>query len=133
MGRPSIRTPEMVARYLEAVADGTPGYEVSKLEGMPAWGTWCDWIEKDEELAGKYERARARGMAAEEAEFLREARRQPQDSVDAAKQRTHVQALQWHLSKRLPREFGDKQQVEHSGGVTLQVVTGVPDVTGNAE
>jgi hypothetical protein len=37
------------------------------------------------------------------------------------------------LSKRLPKDFGDKAQVEHSGGVSLNVVTGVPDVTGNDE
>lgn len=134
MGRGIKRTPEVVARYLEAVAEGTPGYEVSKRDDMPAWGTWREWMAQDDELAAKYAHARDVALDAEEAELLAEARRRPADSVDAQGQRVLVDTLKWHLSKRRPRDFGDRQQVEHSGGVTLQVVTGVPDasVTGNA-
>ena len=132
MGRGIERTPEVVAAFLEAVESGTPGYAVSKRDDMPAWGTWCDWMESDPELAGKYARARNRGVESEEVELLEVARSKPADSVEAAAQRTLVDALKWHLSKRLPREFGDRQQVEHSGGVRLDVVTGVPEPTPDA-
>ena len=33
------------------------------------------------------------------------------------------------LAKWAPHTYGDKAQVEHSGGITLQVVTGVPGVS----
>lgn len=39
------------------------------------------------------------------------------DSVDAQAQRVLVDTLKWRLSKRLPKDFGDRQHVEHSGNV----------------
>lgn len=130
MGRPTIRTPEAVERVLERIEDGEVGAEVCDgKNGLPSWATFKRWMAEDEALRAEYERARETGVERNEAEFLREARRRPVDSVDAQGQRTLVDALKWRLSKRLPRDFGDRQQVEHSGGVTLQVVTGVPDAS----
>ena len=84
-------------------------------------------MRSDEELKAAYACAREDGVEQNESELLREARRKPSDSVDAAGQRTLVDTLKWRLSKRLPHDFGDRQQVEHSGGVRLDVVTGVPE------
>jgi hypothetical protein len=134
MGRPTIRTPEMVERVLERVANGELGCDVCNgKDGMPSWATFRRWREEDEELRAAYARAHEAGVEHDEANAHREALRRPEDSVDAAAQRTRIDWWKWRLSKRLPKDFGDKAQVEHSGGVTLQVVTGVPDVTGNAE
>lgn len=138
MGRPSIRTPEMIARILERVANGELGCDVCNgKNGMPSWSAFKEWRLADEQLAAAYARAHETGVEHDEAVAYREAMRKPVDSVDAQSQRTRLDFLKFRLSKRLPRDFGDRQQVEHSGGVTLQVVTGVPDVTptvtGNAE
>lgn len=36
--------------------------------------------------------------------------------------RLQVDARKWYLSKLAPKKYGDKVDVEHSGGVTVQVV-----------
>lgn len=130
----TIRTPEMVATILERIGLGEVGADVCNgKDGMPSWPTFKRWMRNDEELRAAYADAREDGVEHNEAEFLREARRKPVDSVDATAQRTLVDSLKWRLSKRLPKEFGDRQQVEHSGGVSLNVVTGVPEPQADAD
>jgi hypothetical protein len=127
MGRPSIRTPAMVERVLEQIELGEVGADVCNAkDGMPSWAAFKVWMQDDPELQAAYTRAWTIGVERNEAELLREARRKPVDSVDAQAQRTLVDTLKWRLSKRLPKDYGDRQQVEHSGGVSLNVVSGVP-------
>ena len=47
------------------------------------------------------------------------------DMVDRS--RLQVDARKWLLSKLAPKKYGDKVGVQHEGGVTLNVVTGVPE------
>ena len=116
----TIRTPEMVATILERIGLGEVGADVCNgKDGMPSWPTFKRWMRNDEELRTAYACAREDGVEQNESELLREARRKPVDSVDAAGQRTLVDTLKWRLSKRLPKDFGDRQQVEHSGSLSL--------------
>ncbi len=126
MGRPSIRTPQMIEAILDRIANGELGPDICKDEGMPSWATVRRWREEDEEFRAAYARAHEAGVEHDEADAHREAMRRPEDSVDAQAQRTRLDWLKWRLSKRLPKDFGDRQQVEHSGGVSLNVVSGVP-------
>ena len=43
------------------------------------------------------------------------------DAHEVQARRLLVDALKWRASKLLPRVYGEKQAVEHSGGVTLTV------------
>ena len=119
MGRPTTYSPELVEKLLEHLEDGLCVSDVAKIEGMPKVRTVYQWMEAHPEFAQAYARAVEAGIRGNESELLAEARRRPVDSVDAQGQRTLVDALKWRLSKRLPRDFGDRQQVEHSGKVEL--------------
>ncbi len=124
----------MVERVLERVANGELGCDVCNgKDGMPSWAAFKEWRMADPELAAAYARAHETGVEHDEAVAQREAMRKPEDSVDAAAQRTRLDWLKWRLSKRLPKDFGDKAQVEHSGGVSLNVVTGVPAADDNGD
>lgn len=127
MGRPSTYTPELAEAVLAHLEDGLCVSEIAAIEGMPKVSTVGQWRAKHPEFAAAYARAHDAGILENEAELMREARRKPVDAVDAAGQRILVDTLKWRLSKRLPKDFGDRQQVEHSGGVRLDVVTGVPE------
>src|SRR5690606_33337300 len=48
------------------------------------------------------------------------------DHENIQRSRLRVDARKWILAKRHPEKFGDRAQVEHSGGLNVQVVTGVP-------
>lgn len=113
----TIRTPELIAEIIRRVADGEVAQDAVK--GLCGWSTFREWVDADPELAALYARARNYGVEQNEAELMREARRKPADSVEATAQRTLVDTLKWRLSKRLPKDFGDRQQVEHSGKIGL--------------
>ena len=42
-------------------------------------------------------------------------------------QRLKIDSRKWLVSKLLPKEYGDRIDMNHSGGISVQVVTGVPD------
>jgi hypothetical protein len=111
------KTPELCEAVLERVEAGEVLAKVCEDHSMPSWSAFKEWMQQDESLAAAYARACECGVALNEDELLREARRKPADSVDATGQRTLVDTLKWRLSKRLPRDFGDRQQVEHSGTI----------------
>ena len=77
------------------------------------------WIAGDAAWMAKYERARklqAQAMADEAVQVARDSTNQT-----AAGDRLLVDTLRWAASKAAPREFGDKQVVEHSGGQKLEI------------
>jgi hypothetical protein len=60
-GRQTVRKESTVDFILEQVADGTPLMRVLRGEGMPSQTTWYDWCAADEDLAGRFTRARRLG------------------------------------------------------------------------
>lgn len=51
---------------------------------------------------------------------------EPTDQVQAAWRRTQIETRLKLLSKWSPKKYGDRTAVDHQGGVSLTVVTGVP-------
>ena len=49
------------------------------------------------------------------------------DSAAVQHQRLRVDSRKWLLSKLAPKKYGDKVGVEHSGGMSLVVSTGIQD------
>lgn len=49
------------------------------------------------------------------------------DSGAVQKQRLQVDTRKWLLSKLLPKKYGEKVDLNHQGGFSLTVITGVPD------
>ena len=77
------------------------------------------WIASDAAWMARYDRARklqAQAMADEAVQVARDSTNQT-----AAGDRLLVDTLRWAASKAAPREFGDKQVVEHSGGQRLEI------------
>jgi hypothetical protein len=122
MGRPTTYTPDLVAAVLDYLEDGLCVSEIAAIDGMPKVRTIYQWQDVHPEFAQEYARAHDAGVRNNEAELLRVARRKPADAVEATAQRTLVDTLKWRLSKRLPRDFGDRQAVDLNGKVTLDSV-----------
>ena len=143
-GRPTIRTPLIVDTILERVTAGEPLAQVLRSEGMPGVSTFYAWLEKDEELSGRFARAREFGADAIAAEALRIAdtpvdgvrRKETEDGVEVTTEdmlghrRLQVETRLKLLAKWDPKRYGDKVQVDGpgaGGSHLIQVVTGVPD------
>ncbi len=129
------RTPETKAMQQAAVLTGIhEGASMRKAciaAGVPA-ATFVSWVEKDPVLAEQYACAREvmlDKMADDLLEISDEAVPSTAngglDSAAVAKQRLQVDTRKWLLSKLAPKKYGERQTLEHEGGVSLTVVTGV--------
>lgn len=125
IGRPPEPVPEEQA---EAVVDWL-------LNGGSLM-SWCrktgtglrtvyDWTEKDDSFAARFARARRMGAWArfeKAGDIVAEA-----DPTNWQVKKLQAEHEYKAAANFAPGEFGTKQHLEHSGGVSISVVTGVPE------
>lgn len=128
-GRPSKYTPEIATSIIEQLSDGIPLREICRQDGMPAWRTIYDWLDKDEELSARVARARLLGYDAIAEQCVDIADDSTQDYVETEKGKAynseHVQRSKLRVETRLKllacwasSKYGNKQHLEHSGSIT---------------
>lgn len=126
MGRPTSYTPEIAEAICLRIADGESLRHIAKDEGMPSAITVHRWVIEDREgFAAQYERARfcmVYAMADEMLEIasgtLLVATGAPGTGEASAKvqaKKLEVETRKWLLSKLMPKDFGDRLALEHSG------------------
>ena len=101
---------------------------------MPAASSVIEWVQRDESgFAERYAQARAIGyqLLADELVHIADTPMIGTKSVSKATgleitegdmiehRRLQVDTRKWMLAKMLPKIYGDKQQIEHSGGVDV--------------
>ncbi len=134
-GKTRLYTPEIAETILERLADGEGLIAICKDEGMPSDGAVRYWVEADTHgFSARYASARARGierLADEILEISDDGRndtyrddegnvRTDYDVVNRSKLR--VDSRKWLLSKLLPKQFGERLDLNHSGEVGIKDV-----------
>lgn len=120
-------SPELWEELLGHIAAGESLRQVCKREGMPHQGSVMRWLAKDESLQPAYAAAMAMRAEFYAEEIVDIADEDCEDAVAAARNRLRVDARKWVACKLVPKKYGEKVDMNHGGGVTLNVVTGVPD------
>lgn len=127
---------------VEHLIGGGSLLEFCEREGMPNRGTIYEWRDSDPDFGQQFARARAAGADA----LVDLAQRVADDGTNDYVEREtkkgtfvmldaeHVQRSKLRVDVLLkraacfaPATYGTKAQVEHGGGLSLTVVTGVPD------
>jgi hypothetical protein len=126
MGRPSTYTATVAALICERLEGGESLREICADIGV-SHATVLTWARDNEEFANQYARARAIGEDVDFDRLTDDAAEEPrltvQGSVDpgwVAWKRLQIDTRKWALGKKQPKKYGDKQQVEHSGSLTLE-------------
>lgn len=135
MGRPTIYSKELAETICARISDGESLRRICRDEGMPALATIFRWLPLYKEFKEQYEissRERLQGMAEELLDIADDGtndwmERQDKENPGYAYNGEHVQrsrlrvdARKWLLSKHLPKVYGDKAQVEHTGEIGLR-------------
>ena len=112
MGRPTVKTPELITEICERVAQGRSVASVARDEDMPCHMTIWRWMNSDEAFCERYARAvQARAMAhADRIDDLAEQAVRGEIPADVA--RVAIDAKKWTASRLLPKLYGDRTQVE---------------------
>lgn len=118
----------------DALAAGKSLRAVCRMDGMPSPVTVLDWVKMDPEGFGEqYARAREIGYLLLADELLAisddgagdswtddEGNERTNNDV-IARSRLRVDTRKWLLSKMLPKVYGEKIDVAHSGGVSVKM------------
>ena len=126
-GRPPEPVPaDQADSLVKWVSEGKPLREWCRQPGNAAWRTVYDWMDKDKTFDARIARAREDGYDVIADECMRLSDTKPADQVEVGWRRLQVDTRLKLLAKWNPRKYGDRVGVDHAGGVTLNVTTGVP-------
>lgn len=135
-GRQSTYTDEVADRICELITDGYTLRQISeKFPELPYKRTVLGWLREDKHpnFCEKYARARelrAEAMADEIEEISDNGRNDWYERDGATlpdhehinRSRLRVDTRKWLMSKMLPKKYGDKIDVQHSGTVVLEAL-----------
>jgi hypothetical protein len=85
---------------------------------MPNRDTVYAWVRDNTEFSDMY--ARARDAQADH--YVDEIMSIADSAEDPQKARVQIDARKWVASKLRPRIYGDKQEIEHSGAMKIELV-----------
>lgn len=125
-------TQELADSILAGLAEGKSLRAVCREPNMPSPSTVLEWAEKHPEFGEQYTRTRARSylllaeeiidISDEETTTVRHGDDEVTVAFDAtavARNRLRVDTRKWMLSKMLPKVYGDKLDLNHSGRVAI--------------
>lgn len=125
IGRPTLRTPEVIDRILDGLTAGTPLEHICRADDMPATRTVRDWMDADPALSAAILRARELGADAIAVESLEIIDTTPDriatetgdraDSAHVAWLKNRAEHRLKLLAKWFPQRYGDKIDVAHTG------------------
>jgi hypothetical protein len=131
MGRPSLKTPELLEEIYARLETGEPLVWICRDEHMPSTRTVGNWENDDPDVSAGIARAREIGGDAIAAEALAIADETTGDTIKhedgretlngefVARSRLRVETRLKLLAKWHPKRYGDAVNVNHSGGVSF--------------
>lgn len=144
-GRPTDFTQTLSDQICAQIADGQSLRTICRAEGMPDKSTVFRWLRIHTSFRDQYTRAREAAADAFVEEMLDIADEGSNDWMELNdgenvsyrvngeainRSRLRVDTRKWIASRLQPKKYGERQQVEHSGSLTLtQLIsqaTGVP-------
>ena len=136
--RPSTYTAELGAEICRRIEQGVSLRKLCADVDMPHRHTVAYWTRGErgasKEFVYRYARAREsgyRGMA-EDILAIADGSASLESGHEVQAARLRVDSRKWLLSKMLPSEFGDRLDLNQSGDVTLNVITGISASPGSS-
>ena len=135
-GRPSLYTIELTNEICARMASGRSLNTIVKDDDMPGMTTVFEWLGKYPQFAENYARAveRRTDLLAEQileiSDTPVEGIRTEETADGTTKiiredmlghRRLQVDARKWLAAKMAPKKYGDKLDLDHSGGLTVNV------------
>ena len=105
---------EMFNKIIESICNGVPVRQILKSDGMPSFCALLDWMQKDEELAKQYARAKQESadFDADNVNYIAELCLR--DKVTPAAARVAIDAYKWSAGKKKPKKYGDMIKIDYN-------------------
>ena len=105
---------EMFNKIIESICNGVPVRQILKNDGMPTFSALLEWMQKDEELAKQYARAKQESadFDADNVNYIAELCLR--DKVTPAAARVAIDAYKWSAGKKKPKKYGDMIKIDYN-------------------
>ena len=105
---------EMFNKIIESICNGVSVRQILKNDGMPTFYALLDWMQKDEELAKQYARAKQESadFDADNVNYIAELCLR--DKVTPAAARVAIDAYTWSAGKKKPKKYGDMIKIDYN-------------------
>lgn len=134
MGRPTKYTKALGELICIRLSEGESLRSICKDDNVPCKQTVLRWLSQDEEFRAQYVRAKelsAEAIAEEMFDIADEGSNDWMERLNGEgeaigwqlngehvqRSRLRIDTRKWYLSKIMPKKWGDKQQLEHSGHI----------------
>ena len=118
----------IMTQILARISQGEALVTILRDDGMPVYQTVMNWLDNDPDLVDKYARAREASADADADRVKDVADRTLSGEYDPQAARVAIDALKWSAGKRKPKVYGDKLDVNHGGGITVNIPHGDADL-----
>lgn len=122
-GRPTIYSKELIERICEQVSNGKSLRAVCRAKDMPSMSTVMAWLSENDEFSEQYRKAIEQREDFHFEEMMEIADKVLPESAEVAKAKLQIDTRKWVLSRMNPKKYGDKQQMEHSGDVAVNMIS----------
>jgi len=114
-GRPTVRTKALELELIDRLIAGETLMAISRDEHMPDRKSWYNWMDQDEDLFLRIQRAKDKGCdaIAENARVV--ARGMGESSGDTLRDKLIIETDLKLLAKWMPKKYGDRRMVENTG------------------
>lgn len=134
-GRPSIYTDALAADICALYADGKSIREIAKIKGIDKT-TIIEWAFTRPEFSVQYTRAQEIRAENDADEIIEISDEKPThevpdpdggvsiriDPAGIQRNKLRVDTRKWIMARRLPKKYGDRQEVQHSGEIKQVLV-----------
>lgn len=111
IGRPSSYTPDVAEEICARLIEGESLRKICTDSRMPGLRTIFQWLEKNDEFAQQYARARE----VQQHVMADDTRDIVDTEEDPAKARVRFDQRRWQAGKLLPKVYGERNTTEHTG------------------
>jgi len=124
-GRPSKYNPALAVEICMRMTAGESVRKICKDPDMPTFNTVMRWVSDKDQVAYKdgFPEQYQTAMAVKAQNMFDELLEIADDTDDTQRSRLRVDTRKWYLSKCLPKVFGDKLNLDHSGEIGLKAIS----------
>jgi len=123
VGRPTVYSDKIASSICSQIAIGHSLRKVCLSKDVPSIQTIYVWFGKHPEFVEQYARAKTDGGDADADKIEDIAEKVLTGEYDPQAARVAIDAFKWTASKKIPKKYGDRQQIEHTGKVGLVDLT----------
>lgn len=118
-GRPTDYTEELGILICSRIGQGNSLTKVCAMDDTPSVQTVYTWFKKYPEFLEDYARSKEDSGDADQDKLDEIAEKVLTGVYEPQQARVAADIIKWSASKKKPKKYGDKQQIEHSGKIGL--------------